>query len=66
MSDTWIEVEKHIKYLIEHVVCPQITSNAVEKMRVALLFNSKEVHNEGRSEREATALKTLRSGKTHL
>lgn len=50
MSDTWIEVEKHIKYLIEHVVCPQITSNAVEKMRVALLFNSKEVHNEGRSE----------------
>lgn len=49
MSDTWTEVEKHIKYLIEHVVYPQITSNAVEKMRVALLFNSKEVHNEGRS-----------------
>ena len=46
MSDTLIEVEKHINYLIEHVVCPQITSNAVGKMRVALLFNSKEVHNE--------------------
>lgn len=37
--DTWIEVEKLIKYLVGHVACLQINYNAVEKMKVELLFN---------------------------
>lgn len=47
MFDTCIEVEKHMEFLMGHVDCPQIALNAVGKMRVALLFNSKKVPNEG-------------------